>query len=269
MESVPYDPNYDPAFAGGLLMPPFQPLMPPFAPIFPVFVPKDAPSRTRASERAGKTRTGRDKANVHTPAVKNKKAAKRVPGPEPKGRRGAQGEKENSEPSKQTGEQELPSEDPPPEELPDIGETPAKLDAAKRQRPPDDPEEQMRKKKAAKVEFIERHLTREPRAEPLAGTDDEWERRSEKRKRQVDLGKGTLGYRNYVAAVPRDQRDESQPPTPDHTTRDLSRKDFEAHLLVWRTFLHKYDDVTPPLGDESAAEEDVAMTDEWRSGFYD
>ena len=34
--------------------------------------------------------------------------------------------------------------------------------------------------------FIERHLTREPRAEPLAGTDDEWERRSEKRKRQVE-----------------------------------------------------------------------------------
>ena len=43
------------------------------------------------------------------------------------------------------------------------------------------------------VDFIERHLTREPRAEPLAGTEDEWERRSEKRKRQVDLGKDTIG----------------------------------------------------------------------------
>jgi hypothetical protein len=251
MESGPLGQEaFVPAGQGFLGGPWQQPL---FAPVFaPVIVPKDAPGRARP-----KTRPGREKkeTNVYTPAVKNKKATKRVPGPAPKARQSST----KSEPSEQA--EQPPLEEEPPREAPDPGETPAKLDAAKRQRPPDDPEEHQRKKKAAKVDFIERHLTREPRAEPLAGTEDEWERRSEKRKRQVDLGKDTIGYRNYVAAVPAEQRDENAPPTPNFTTRDLSRKDFEAHLNVWRTFLHKYDDAVPE-GEATAAEKDIAMDDD-------
>ena len=41
------------------------------------------------------------------------------------------------------------------------------------------------------------------------------------------------------------------PPTPDADRRDLSRKDFDAHLQVWRRFLHGFDpdDVEIPPGD--------------------
>eukprot|EP01062_Namystynia_karyoxenos_P080557 TRINITY_DN8694_c0_g1_i1.p1 TRINITY_DN8694_c0_g1~~TRINITY_DN8694_c0_g1_i1.p1 ORF type:complete len:491 (+),score=155.10 TRINITY_DN8694_c0_g1_i1:101-1573(+) len=94
-----------------------------------------------------------------------------------------------------------------------------------------------------------------PQRQPVhngAYTDCDAESRMRQRQRQVEIGKATEGYHNYVQRVPPAQRVEGQhldtPPVSPSSNRDISKRDFEGKLRVWRKFLHRWDThpVPPP-----------------------
>lgn len=68
------------------------------------------------------------------------------------------------------------------------------------------------------------------------------EERLSARQKQIDLGKATVGYRNYIAqrhlikTIPR-------PKTPD-PHRQCSKRAFDGLLRQWRQRLHRWDSVT-------------------------
>lgn len=64
-------------------------------------------------------------------------------------------------------------------------------------------------------------------------------RRLAQRQKQIDLGKNTMGYQNYIAAFPkRSSRNRSR--TPDiHAA--VSKRCFDGKIKAWRRALHKYD----------------------------
>jgi len=66
------------------------------------------------------------------------------------------------------------------------------------------------------------------------------EHRISKRIRQLSIAKKTAGYLNYLRAVPRDQRGNSDPRTPDPTER-ISKRRFDGKVRVWRRRLHEWD----------------------------
>ncbi|KNC83738.1 hypothetical protein, variant [Sphaeroforma arctica JP610] len=70
------------------------------------------------------------------------------------------------------------------------------------------------------------------------------------RQKQIDYGKNTIGYDNYIRAVPVHKRDKRNPKlhprTPDKRVENMSTKRFASHLRTWRKALHQYDDWSPP-----------------------
>eukprot|EP01063_Lacrimia_lanifica_P035520 TRINITY_DN6793_c0_g1_i1.p1 TRINITY_DN6793_c0_g1~~TRINITY_DN6793_c0_g1_i1.p1 ORF type:complete len:722 (+),score=227.27 TRINITY_DN6793_c0_g1_i1:123-2288(+) len=65
------------------------------------------------------------------------------------------------------------------------------------------------------------------------------------REKQLNLGKQTRGYCNYIAAVPKDSRDANNP---DHVVTpranwDVSKRKFDAFVRLWRRVLHNWDEV--------------------------
>ena len=77
-----------------------------------------------------------------------------------------------------------------------------------------------------------------------------------KRTQQVDFGKNTVGYANYVRLVPKHARqkgiEDIYPTTPD-PTRPLSKRRFDGVVRAWRRRLHKWDTSDPREGHEGAA----------------
>ncbi|EKG02597.1 hypothetical protein TCSYLVIO_006370 [Trypanosoma cruzi] len=80
------------------------------------------------------------------------------------------------------------------------------------------------------------------------GETAERERRLQQRQRQVQYGKETLGYSNYLRAVPsrcdREFRNPMHPITP-RPEYDCSKRTFDRYLNVWRRQLHLWDDYDP------------------------
>jgi len=74
------------------------------------------------------------------------------------------------------------------------------------------------------------------------------------RLRQLNIGKQTWGYQNYIRAVPKYLRRGWYPVTPDPMER-ISKRRFNGKVNVWRRKLHFWDAPTcvtiPPHGDES------------------
>jgi hypothetical protein len=64
--------------------------------------------------------------------------------------------------------------------------------------------------------------------------------RLEQRQRQIDFGKNTLGYVNYLKQVPKNQRKTGDPRTPD-PRRECSKRSFDGLIRSWRRKLHAYD----------------------------
>ncbi|KAG8460459.1 hypothetical protein KFE25_013109 [Diacronema lutheri] len=60
------------------------------------------------------------------------------------------------------------------------------------------------------------------------------------RLKQVEYGYNTLGYTNYLKAVPKQQRTAAQPRTPDRT-KVMSKRAWEGLIRKWRRELHKWD----------------------------
>jgi len=63
----------------------------------------------------------------------------------------------------------------------------------------------------------------------------------QKRKKQIEFGKRTAGYLNYLKEVPKDKRGNKHPQTPDIMER-ISKRRFTGKLHTWRRKLHQWDD---------------------------
>ena len=99
------------------------------------------------------------------------------------------------------------------------------------------------------------------RADPLKWAPNEPEADAHKlaqRQKQIDKGKNTLGYDNYIKAVPREQRGKEHPRTPD-VHRQCSKRAWDGLFKQWRRALHAFD--PPGAGPDDALEPDDAAPD--------
>jgi len=77
--------------------------------------------------------------------------------------------------------------------------------------------------------------------EPVQGVYAELnERRLETRQKQIDIGKNTIGYQNYLNTVPKLQRKRGEPQTP-NKYQVCSKRSWDGQIRKWRRLLHKYD----------------------------
>ncbi|KAI8463344.1 MAG: histone RNA hairpin-binding protein RNA-binding domain-containing protein [Monoraphidium minutum] len=72
------------------------------------------------------------------------------------------------------------------------------------------------------------------------------------RQKQIDLGKNTQAYRNYIKAVPRHKRKlkgkDMHPSTPDISLK-ASKRCWQGMVRVWKKKLHFYDDQAAAEGE--------------------
>ncbi|XP_038209879.1 histone RNA hairpin-binding protein [Zerene cesonia] len=62
----------------------------------------------------------------------------------------------------------------------------------------------------------------------------------QRRQKQIDYGKNTVGYHNYIKQVPIPQRMKNDPKTPDKFMK-YSRRSWDMLIKIWRKKLHEYD----------------------------
>ena len=62
----------------------------------------------------------------------------------------------------------------------------------------------------------------------------------ERRQKQIDYGKNTLGYVNYTKMIPKDKRTADHPKTPPRHIK-YSRRAFDGLIKAWRKQLHYFD----------------------------
>jgi len=70
-----------------------------------------------------------------------------------------------------------------------------------------------------------------------------------RRQKQIDYGKNTLGYQNYIESVPKQKRSRDHPRTPRKNIK-YSRRSWDQQIKIWRIKLHTYD----PKSEESVNE---------------
>ncbi|VVC91237.1 unnamed protein product [Leptidea sinapis] len=71
-----------------------------------------------------------------------------------------------------------------------------------------------------------------------------------RRQKQIDYGKNTVGYHNYIKKVPIDKRKKEDPKTPEKFTK-YSRRSWDMLIKIWRRKLHDYDDSAKDVKFES------------------
>ena len=84
-------------------------------------------------------------------------------------------------------------------------------------------------------------------------------RRLAQRAKQVEFGKNTNGYENYVRAVPKRERKgyQEHPRTPD-ITQEASKRKFDGIVQAWRRKLHEWDEPAPTAPAPAAAADGAA-----------
>jgi len=70
------------------------------------------------------------------------------------------------------------------------------------------------------------------------------EERKQRRFHQIELGKDTEGYKNYISTIPKHNRRRKDPETPDWTDVTTGKRRFDGMVRNWRRRLHEYDDLT-------------------------
>jgi hypothetical protein len=78
------------------------------------------------------------------------------------------------------------------------------------------------------------------------GSAIDWDRRRETRQKQIEKAQDTEGYRRYKKLFPVPGPKDPRTPRPDSRTE---RKAFDFELKVWKTFLHKFDNVPTDIAD--------------------
>ncbi|CAH2262821.1 histone RNA hairpin-binding protein [Pararge aegeria] len=71
----------------------------------------------------------------------------------------------------------------------------------------------------------------------------------QRRQKQIDYGKNTVGYYNYTQKVPKDTRAKEHPKTPDKFAK-YSRRSWDMLIKMWRKKLHEYDGGDKDCDDE-------------------
>jgi len=66
------------------------------------------------------------------------------------------------------------------------------------------------------------------------------EHRLSQRQKQIDYGKNTVGYENFVKLIPKDKRLKEHPRTPDKY-QVCSKRAWDGQVRKWRRQLHAYD----------------------------
>jgi len=78
-----------------------------------------------------------------------------------------------------------------------------------------------------------------PKIKPPPENSDK--KKKEKRLRQINMGKDTREYKNYIRLIPKHKRKLGDPQTPDHTDLSVSKRRFAGIMRVWRRELHRWD----------------------------
>ncbi|KAF2070220.1 hypothetical protein CYY_008466 [Polysphondylium violaceum] len=60
------------------------------------------------------------------------------------------------------------------------------------------------------------------------------------RQRQIDIGKMTVGYKNFIEQVPKSKRKPTDPKTP-NKYQICSKRSWDGQVRKWRRLLHQYD----------------------------
>eukprot|EP01065_Artemidia_motanka_P026379 TRINITY_DN3133_c0_g1_i1.p1 TRINITY_DN3133_c0_g1~~TRINITY_DN3133_c0_g1_i1.p1 ORF type:complete len:368 (+),score=138.12 TRINITY_DN3133_c0_g1_i1:82-1104(+) len=93
------------------------------------------------------------------------------------------------------------------------------------------------------------------------------ESRQRQRIKQIEIGKMTEGYQNYIDQVPKDQRVEGvhihTPPVSPSVNNFVSKRDFDAMLRTWRRFLHSYDAAEQREEGSDSADGPPQLADDW------
>eukprot|EP00946_MAST-07B_sp_MAST-7B-sp1_P003427 g3427.t1 len=75
-----------------------------------------------------------------------------------------------------------------------------------------------------------------------------------KRQRQIDIGKATVGYKNYIHHVSKKKREFKNPRHPKTPKKEanISKRNFQGLIAAWRKQLHAWDDAGPFVIEEAS-----------------
>ncbi|KAM9965777.1 hypothetical protein ACTFIR_005951 [Dictyostelium discoideum] len=98
-----------------------------------------------------------------------------------------------------------------------------------------------------------------PKKTPLKETDP---KRLAARQRQIDIGKMTAGYKNYIALVPKSKRKPTDPKTP-NKNQVCSKRSWDGQIKKWRRQLHEnYDWTGIPFNEKEVEASNNESTEE-------